>query len=731
MTRLLVAFATVMLVFAAATVLAIVRLAQFNEAARSITGPQLQHLQRAEQWLDAVQESARLLSTALIRADQYDIPDQVEAIQTVDARALEQLRALQVTSRSPEETTALNAVVAARANYAALEEGILSQATAGQIAMARMALLSRTQDPQRKYLASLQQLREVEKNDMTAATQKLAATYTLNRSLLIAMFLVAMLASAILAYRNARAIQRPLLGIISHFDDIRAGKLSASIPLHARGEIGQVLESLRETQRVLREAATHAADCDAQVNAIRKSQLVLELTSDGSIAFANDQFLETLGYRLDEILSQHYTLFVAPKEQHTAQYQAMWEHMARGQANSGLQRLIGRSGREVWLQATFNPLLNPEGRPYKIVMIATDATERVRMTGALDVAIKEIHDATQAATEGRLTVRVGLDAVTTTGPIAALVANVNALLDTLMDVVDRIKTNTAEIQRGANQISHESSRLSERTEEQAASLEESAASMMRMADHVSTAADHAEQARQLALAAQEQAQSGGAIVRQAVQAMHGISASSSQIAHITDVIDEIAFQTNLLALNAAVEAARAGAHGEAFAVVANEVRNLANRSAASAKQIAALISEGVRRIELGERLVDQSGQALEEIGTAITRVTDATTQIAQATQAQAAGIEQVSKAVSQMEETTRQNASLVEETSASTRVITDQITQLAALVERFEVTTDDAAPQASAGNNVVRLNTVRHGTSPPQPARDTTTWFNTSDQSPL
>jgi len=255
----------------------------------------------------------------------------------------------------------------------------------------------------------------------------------------------------------------------------------------------------------------------------------------------------------------------------------------------------------------------------------------------------------------------------------------------LMDVVHRIKGATREIQHGANQISNETLRLSDRTEEQAASLELSAASMQRVNDHIGIAADHAEQARHLALAAQEQAQKGRSIVGEAMLAMHDISGASRQIAQIIDLIDEIAFQTNLLALNAAVEAARAGEHGQAFAVVANEVRNLANRSAASAKQITALISEGVRRIELGEQLVNQSGQALDGIGAAVTRVTATTTQIAQATQAQAAEIEQVSKAVMHMKEMTRENATLVEETSASTREITEQITQLALLIERFEV----------------------------------------------
>ena len=681
-TQLLLAFATVMLVFAAATVLSIVRLAQFNKAALAVTGPQLQHLQHAEQWLDASQESARLLSTALIGADQYDMPEQVQAIQAADAHAQEQMQALRAVRQSPEEEVALNAAAAAAANYAPLENQILTQAAAGQIALARSALLHPAQKPQEHYLASLRRLREIEKSTMTTATLGLIATYDLNRSILVGMFLVAVVAATFLAYRNARAIQRPLLRIIKHFDEIRAGNLHAPIQLDVRGEMGQVLESLRETQRVLREAAAHAADCDAQVRAIRKAQLVLELANDGTILTANDQFLDVLGYNLGSIVGKHYNLFVAPQTQHTPEYRVIWERLNRGEATSGLQRLTGCAGSEVWLQASYNPLLNPDGRPYKIVMIATDTTERIRMRDALEAAVRDIQAVTQAATEGRLTVRVRLD---TAAPIPGLVENVNALLDTLMDVVHRIKGATAEVQRSASQISDETQRLSERTEEQAASLEQSGASMQRMSDHVSIAAEHAEQARHLALAAHEQAQKGRSIVHEAIQAMHGISGASRQIAHITDLIDEIASQTNLIALNAAVEAARAGQHGQAFAVVANEVRNLANRSAAAAKQIADLISEGVRRIELGEQLVSQSGQALEGIGAAVTRVTATTTQIAQATQAQAAGIEQVRQAVVHMEEMTRQNAALVEETSASTREITEQATQLALLIERFEV----------------------------------------------
>jgi len=699
--RQFVAFGAVTLVFAAATILSISRLSQFNGAVRTVTGPQLHNLELTDQWLDAVQESARLVNVALIKADQYEMPEQIAAIKAADARAAEQFRSLQSDMTSSAEKAALEDALAANSVYAPLEERILNQGAAGQIAAARMLLLKEGQAAQLKCLTAIRGLRELERRQMVASTLSLTARYRNSRSILVAMFVLAVIVSAVLGIRHTRAIQRPLHRIIAHFDEIRGGNLNGTIAVNTGGEIGQVLESLQAMQGVLRNAGAHAADCDAQVSAIRRSQAVLELDVDGTIRTANDRFLEAFGYGAQDITGQHYSMFVEPAGRSSTQYQTLWAKLARGEAVSGLQKRLARGGREVWLQSSYNPLLDRTGRPYKVVEIASDVTEQVLMKNALDAAVKQIQTAVEAATEGRLTVRVSSAGVS--GPIEAVVTHVNALLDTMMHVVERIKRATAQVKTGANEIARGSANLNQRAEEQVASLERSSASMQGMAGNVRTTADYAEQARQLALAAHEQAQKGGNIVSETVDAMRGIGIASRRIAEIIGVIDEMAFQTNLLALNAAVEAARAGEHGRGFAVVASEVRSLAGRSATAAREIKELIAEGVRRTELGEKLVEQSGHALGEIGMAVKRVTDATARIAEASQAQANGIEQVSEAVVRMEEMTQQNVALVEKTSAATRAITEQVTQLSVLVEYFEVTgvANEWRTEAQIGGHVV------------------------------
>jgi PAS domain S-box-containing protein len=682
-TRLLFSFGAIILVFAAATILSINRLAHFNASVSVVTGPQLQRLQLADQWLDAVQQSARLASTALIRADEYEMPDQIKAIRSVDATAAAKMTELQAAGISAEEHAALRLTLDARDAYTPLKEQILALSAQGQIAQARMMLLKQAQELQQKYLAALRQLREVEERLMTDSTRQLGETYRSSRILLVLMLVVTLIASGVLAARNARAIRQPLERVIAHFDEIRHGNLDGEIRVDSGGEVGQVLTSLQETQRALRDAAAHAADCEAQVSAISRAQLVLELDINGTIEAANDNFLFALGYSRQDVVGRHQEILLEPTARANSRTQGLWSALARGEPVSELQKWVARDGSERWLQSAYNPLLNRAGRPYKVIQIGSDLTEQVRTKQAVEMAVREIQRVLQAATEGSLAARVSNNALT--GPIEALVTHVNALLDTLMNVVDRIKRATAEVQSGAIEIQQGSANLSQRTEEQGASLEQSAASMQQMTEHVRSAADNADRARQLAVAAQERAVAGRGVVADAVAAMRDISAASHRIAEIIGVIDEIAFQTNLLALNAAVEAARAGEQGRGFAVVASEVRNLAGRSASAAKEIKELITDGVRRIAHGEKLVEQSGHSLGEIGDAVERVTGAVTQIAEASQGQAHSIAEVSKAVAQMDKMTQQNAALVEETSAATDAIIEQIAQLSSLVEHYEV----------------------------------------------
>jgi methyl-accepting chemotaxis protein len=178
---------------------------------------------------------------------------------------------------------------------------------------------------------------------------------------------------------------------------------------------------------------------------------------------------------------------------------------------------------------------------------------------------------------------------------------------------------------------------------------------------------------------------GGVVVSQVVQTMASINESSKKIADIIGVIDGIAFQTNILALNAAVEAARAGDQGRGFAVVATEVRSLAHRSAAAAKEIKVLIGDSVARVDDGARLVDQAGATMSEIVGSVKRVTDIIGEITIATDEQTAGIGQINAAISQMDQVTQQNAALVEQAAAASNAMHEQASQLLQAVSVFKL----------------------------------------------
>jgi len=202
-------------------------------------------------------------------------------------------------------------------------------------------------------------------------------------------------------------------------------------------------------------------------------------------------------------------------------------------------------------------------------------------------------------------------------------------------------------------------------------------------------ADSARQANQLAQSASTVAVQGGEVVAQVVGTMKGINEASRKISDIISVIDGIAFQTNILALNAAVEAARAGEQGRGFAVVASEVRSLAGRSADAAKEIKALISASVSRVEQGTALVDQAGSTMSEVVSAITRVTDIMGQISHASDEQSLGVSQVNEAVTLMDQATQQNAALVEEIAAAASSLKSQAQDLVQTVAVFKLGADD------------------------------------------
>jgi len=430
------------------------------------------------------------------------------------------------------------------------------------------------------------------------------------------------------------------------------------------------------------------ADFSGQLAAIGKSQGVIEFNLDGTVLTANQKFLDILGYSLQEAAGKPHSLFVDAAYRNSLDYAQFWERLRSGQYDAGIYKRMGKGGKEVWLQASYNPIFDLNGKPYKVVKYATDITAQVLSTQVMNRAVEETQAIVAAAKTGDLTSRIMLD--DKTAELRILCEGVNALIDNMAGIITQIKRSSDTISTSANEIATGNNDLSQRTEKQASMLQETASSMDDLASTVQQNANSAKQAHQLVHSASEIAIKGGDVVNEVIQTMSGISESSRKIVDIISVIDGIAFQTNILALNAAVEAARAGEHGRGFAVVASEVRNLAQRSASAAKEITQLITVSVEKVKDGSKLVGEAGATMSDIVASVQSVTNIMAEITKASSEQSAGIAQVNVAISNMDGVTQQNAALVEEAAAAAMSLADQANILMETVARYKVEAGNA-----------------------------------------
>jgi methyl-accepting chemotaxis protein len=383
-------------------------------------------------------------------------------------------------------------------------------------------------------------------------------------------------------------------------------------------------------------------DLESQLAALQKSQAMVEFDLNGTVRWANDCFLRAMGYSLDEVQGKHHSLFVDPAERQSPDYREFWERLARGEFQRAEFRRIGKGGQEVWIQGTYNPIHDLQGKPYKVIKIATDITQRVLLERAREEQRRRLEELGQEVTES---------------------AN--------------------QFAEGAHTIAESSQNLSEAGQSEAAAVEEMSAAVEQMLNSIEVISQNSGHAKLQAATTLSLARGGGTAVAEAVNAMKLIQKSSEQINEIIQVISEIASQTNLLALNAAIEAARAGEHGLGFAVVADEVRKLAERSSEAAKEITQLIRESTRRVEEGAALSARGGQSLQSIVMAAEEAADGITKIADSAESQAASVAEVKMAIRAVSQTTESNAAAAEELAASAEQLGAQAQTLRDLVDRF------------------------------------------------
>ncbi len=430
-------------------------------------------------------------------------------------------------------------------------------------------------------------------------------------------------------------------------------------------------------------------DLDGKLGAISRSQAVIEFDMEGRVLDANANFLKLMNYTLDDIRGRHHRMFADPVHAASIHYQAFWERLGRGEFESGEYKRLGREGREVWIQATYNPILDRSGRPFKVVKFATDVTElKLRnadykakvdaidkgqaviefdldgqvlnanrnFLSAMGYTNREIHgqhhsifctpeythspeyrDFWLRLSEGEF-VTGRFQRVGKFGREVWIQATYNPLLDLNGKVVKVIKyaydvTKEVLLEKYVTQRSREMSE-----------------SVQHLIDSITQIAANSGVAAELAQETNVAARSGYDSLQKSIEAIDNIQASSVKMSEIVRVIGEIAGQTNLLAFNAAIEAARAGQHGVGFSVVAGEVRKLAERSSQAAREISKLIEEAALHVNQGAQVSKSAATSFEGILAAVMRTGNSVSAIASATDAQRDMANAVTSTIQQLEQ---------------------------------------------------------------------------------
>jgi methyl-accepting chemotaxis protein len=453
-----------------------------------------------------------------------------------------------------------------------------------------------------------------------------------------------------------------------------------------------------------------AADYQSQMEAISLSQALIEFELDGTIRSANNNFLHLLGYSLDEIVGKHHSMFIDENTRTSPEYREFWANLGRGKFQFGLFKRIGKGGREVYIQASYNPVFDLSGKPYKVVKFAIDATEQEqRRLAAEAVELRErvaaqerqekidrLLEIVAAAADGDLTREINVTGDDVAGQMARGLARLLSDLRKSIGGIGETATAVASSSEELSAISQQLTGSASNAAQQAAGV---ATSSEQVSSNVSIVAASSEEMlasiREISKSASEAAR----VAKQAVtladgttQTVSKLGASSQEIGKVIKVITSIAQQTNLLALNATIEAARAGEAGKGFAVVANEVKELAKETARATEEIS-------QKIDAIQTDTKAAVKAIADVSEIINQVNDISSTIASAVEEQTATTNEIGRNVfdaargtSEITQSIRHVSASADETTAAARgieeaahTLTAMSSQLGALVKRFTI----------------------------------------------
>lgn len=367
---------------------------------------------------------------------------------------------------------------------------------------------------------------------------------------------------------------------------------------------------------------------NTQLEAISASSAIVEYTPDGKVINANSNFLALMEYQDAEIKEKDHRIFCDEETANSLEYKTFWIRLGNGDQQSGKYLRSSKSGKPVYLNASYNPIANQEGQIVKVVMFGIDVTDQVEVE-------KEVTNVSQ---------------------------------------------NFA---NKADEISNQAASVAQKAQTLGATAEEMSASVEELSASIDSIAQNSRASSEIAMQTQAEADQGVQGINRSIESMDLINKSSEEVSEIVKVISEIASQTNLLAFNAAIEAARAGEHGLGFSVVADEVRKLAERSSQATKDISKLINETVKRVEQGTEISKQAAVSFKKIVEGVGKTTQSIAEISTAAQEQQAASRDVAKAIQQVAEATDQAAISSDAIAGATSDLTSGAENLKRIVKRF------------------------------------------------
>ena len=409
----------------------------------------------------------------------------------------------------------------------------------------------------------------------------------------------------------------------------------------------------------------------------------IAFTPDGVILRANRNFLDALEYELNDVIGKHHSMFVPQSDRDSAAYQKFWHDLRSGEPFTGQYERITKSGRSIWIQATYAPVFDDNGKLIEVAKVASDITSRV-------VVQQQVSDGLSALAEGDTTFRVQ---AAPGSEMYDLAETYNKSVDGLGHVLQVVSNVAGGLDESARDVRKNSSQAAQITQDNASAVESASEDVSSIVGTVAQTTADATESEGSAKAAAKVVESASEELLAAIAGAEEMRKVVDNMAGINQTIEAIAFQTNMLALNAGIEAARAGPSGAGFAVVASEIRNLAARSNSASSEIKALIEQAVKQSLSTEERVKSSDKNLSDVHGSIADVVEKMVAITASAQEQSERLSVLDSTLRNLSSSAQRHAEVAEENSRSAEQLVDFGQQLASELDRF----NQAAPTRYSG----------------------------------